>query len=124
MKAVGAALLACLCAQILRRRAPEHALLLTLTAALFLCALALPAAAELWAMWQELSAGPALSGAVVAPVFKCVGLGLLTRLGADLCRDSGSAAAATAVELIGCVCALLAASPLMVLLFEMIGGYA
>jgi stage III sporulation protein AD len=122
-KAVGAALLACICAQLIRRRAPEHALLLTLAAALWLIVLALPAAGELWRLWQSLSAGAALSGAVVAPVAKCVGLGLLTRLGADLCRDSGSGAAATAVELVGCVCALLAASPLMVLLFEMIGGY-
>ena len=64
-----------------------------------------------------------LSGAVLTPVAKCGGLGLLTRLCADFCRDGGSSTTATAVELVGCVCALLAASPLMLMLLELIGGW-
>ena len=122
IKAAGLALVVCVCMLLIKKRAPEHALMMGTAAGVILCAGALPAAREVVAGWRSISGSAALSGAVAAPVAKCVGLGLLTRLTADLCRDSGSASVCAAVEIVGCVCALLAASPLMVMLFEMIGG--
>ena len=122
IKASGLALIVCVCMTLIKKRAPEHALLMGTAAGVILCAAALPAAKSVLEIWQELSGSAALSGAVAAPVAKCVGLGLLTRLTADLCKDSGSASVSAAVEIVGCVCALLAASPLMIMLFEMIGG--
>ncbi len=104
------------------RRRPGARLLLTLAAALFPVRPGSAGGGELWETWQSLTAGTALFGAVIAPVAKCVGLGLLTGWGPISAgtrqrrRRYGGGADR-------CVCALLAASPLMVLLFEMIGGY-
>jgi len=122
VKAAGAALIACVCMVLIKKRSPEHAMLLGAAAAVTISAAAVMSGMQIVQLWTEISQSAAISGAVVAPVAKCVALGLITRLSADLCRDSGSAAIASAVELLGCVCALLAASPLMIMLVEMMGG--
>ena len=122
VKAAGAALIACVCMVLIKKRSPEHALLLGTMTAVTISAAAVMAGTQIVQLWTEISQSAVISGAVVAPVAKCVALGIITRLSADLCRDSGSAAIASAVELIGCVCALLAAAPHMVMLVEMVGG--
>ena len=119
IKAAALALVACVSTLAMKKYAPEHALLLGVCTAGAICALALPVLGRV----REIAAAAELSGAVLTPVAKCVGLGLLTRLCADFCRDGGSSTTATAVELVGCVCALLAASPLMLMLLELIGGW-
>lgn len=91
-------------------------------AGVILFSAAIPAANAVRDTWESIAAQASLSGAVTAPVAKCVALGLITRLSADLCKDSGSSGLSSAVEIVGCVCALLAVSPLMAMLFEMIGG--
>lgn len=123
IKAAALALVACVSTLAMKKYAPEHALLLGVCTAGAICALALPVLGRVLELWREIAAAAELSGAVLTPVSKCVGLGLLTRLCADFCRDGGSSTTATAVELVGCVCALLAASPLMLMLLELIGGW-
>ncbi len=54
-----------------------------------------------------------LSAAAFAPVMKCLGIALISKLGSDLCRDGGQGAIAGAVELMGAVAALYCALPLM-----------
>ena len=122
VKAAALALVSCVCMVLIKKHAPEHALLMGITAAMVLLLAVIPAAEQVMELWREIYSGVALSAAVVSPVAKCVGLGLITRLASDLCRDSGSAAIASTVEIVGCVCALLAASPLMTMLLDMIGG--
>ena len=46
-------------------------------------------------------------------LLRTVGAAMVTRLGADLCRDGGSQALATVVELTGGAAALLIAMPLL-----------
>ena len=57
---------------------------------------------------------------MTAPVLKCVGIGVVTRLSADICRDAGQSAASSAVELCGAACALVTAMPLIRTLLQMI----
>ena len=122
IKASGAALIGCVCMVLVKKHAPEHALLLGICSAMVILAAAMPAVKSVMELWSGLYESAALSGAIIGPVAKCVGLGIVTRLSADLCRDSGSAAIATAVETVGCVCALLAAGPLMKMLLDTVGG--
>lgn len=61
-----------------------------------------------------------LSDALFYPVIKSVGIGICTRISADLCRDSGQGAMAGCVELAGAVCALYTALPLMETLLDML----
>ena len=58
----------------------------------------------------------------VGPVLKCLGISVITRLTADLCRDAAQNAAASSVELAGTVCAMGTAMPLLMSVLKMIGG--
>ena len=42
-----------------------------------------------------------------------MGIALVVKIGTGLCKDAGAAALASAVEIAGAVCALLAALPLL-----------
>ena len=55
------------------------------------------------------------------PVVKCCAVGLLAKLTAELCREASQSAAASAVELLGLLCALGAAMPLIGNLMAVIG---
>lgn len=121
-KAAAAALTAAVIGLVLKKNAPELGFVLTLAAA----GLALTLAARLGTNVRAVVAMAAdtagLSDSLVAPVAKCVGIGIVTRLTADLCADAGQTAAGSAVEMCGAVCALMAALPLMESFFAMIDG--
>ena len=121
MKAAALGLTGALAGLLLKKNVPELALALSLA----VCLLAAGLAAELYGQLAELVTmareQTGLSPAVVGPVMKCVGVGVVTRLAADLCKDAGQTAVASAVELCGAACALAAAMPLIRALLEMIG---
>jgi stage III sporulation protein AD len=115
--AVSAALLALL----IRRSNPELGLALSLAGGLVLVLLTVQLSGpvfELAELVQELTGA---EGALLAPVGKCVCIGIITRLAGDLCRDAGQSYIAGAVELLGSVAALAVAAPLFVTLLTMIG---
>lgn len=106
---------------VLRKTVPELAFALALGAAgavLAMTARLGPSVRGIVTMAEEITG---LSASVVQPVIKCVGIGVIARLGADLCADAGQSAAASAVEICGAVCALAAALPLVESFLTMIG---
>ena len=102
-----------LLAVVVKRGSPELALLLTLgTAAavlLFLSGLL----QELLDFFKALSSQSGLAQDLFEPLFKTVGIALVVQVGANLCRDAGETALASAVESAGAVCALLVTLPLV-----------
>ena len=109
---------AALLAQLLRRHNAEIALCLAIVgcAAVLAAALGLmDGVGEALARARELSG---LSGALLAPVMKCAAIGVVCRLAADECRDAGSGALGSAVELAGAVAALWTALPLLTALLD------
>ncbi len=105
---------------LLKKNAPELALALSLG----ICVLAAGLASELFTQLGEIvdlaREQTGLSPAIVSPVLKCVGVGVVTRLAADLCKDAGQSAVASAVELCGAGCAMVTALPLLRSLLQMI----
>ena len=65
------------------------------------------------ALADELGELIGLSPAVLAPVLKTVGIAILTRIAAELCRDAGEGGIAAAAETAGAAAAVLAALPLL-----------
>ena len=80
------------------------------------CVLAFAAAAELLSpvlsFARELQAMTGLSDALLAPLLKTVGIGLLAQLAGSFCQDAGQQSLAKTVELCGTVLALYASLPL------------
>lgn len=99
--------------QLLRRRTPELALLLILAALTALTvrvvSYAAPALEELRSLLDRAGADSARIGIL----FKTVAACWASRLGADLCRDGGSQALASVVELAGTAAVLTILLPLL-----------
>ena len=107
-------------ALVLKKTSPEQALLLVLCAAVAGLALLTDGLGELVDFLRELGERSGVSETLFVPLYKTVGIGLVAKVGGDLCRDAGGAALASVVETAGAVCALLAAMPLLRAVLELL----
>lgn len=120
IKAAVTVIVGALMSLLLRRSAPELGLAVSISVSLLAAAFAMELVSGLSEILSLVREETGLSPAVVGPVMKCVGVGIVTRLSADICRDAGQSAAASAVELCGTACALVTALPLIRALLKMI----
>lgn len=105
---------------LLKKTAPELGLMVSIGVSLLAAGLGVRLLEEIVELLKLAEEQAALSTALVSPVIKCMGIGVVTRLSVDLCKDAGQGAAASAVELCGTACALTAALPLVRTLLQMI----
>ncbi len=110
---------AALMAGVLKKDSPAMALLIALAAGCVVIATCAGALRELTAFVAEVAETAGISNAVLAVLLKAVGIALISRLAADLCRDAGLGTAGSAAELAGAAAALYAALPLMRGVFRM-----
>ena len=118
IKAAVAAVVGSLMALVLRKNVPELGLLLTIAVTLLTAAAALRMADAVIEVARLAQNTANISPAVAMPVLKCVGIGVVTKIAADLCRDAGQSAAGSAVELVGAMSAVYVALPLLRTLLE------
>lgn len=109
---------------VLKKSAPELALLLVVAAGVWILALTLDGLGAVAALMEELAGVSGLSEELLEPVAKTVALSILTKLTAEICRSAGESGLSSFVELGGTVAALVVALPLMravaVLMAEML----
>lgn len=113
-----AAVAAALCAVILRRRVPELAVVLALAAGGLLLGETVSALASVRGLADALARTAGLSPGIWKPVWKTVGIGVVTRLASAVCKDAGEGAIAAFLETAGAALALLAALPLVEAVFD------
>jgi len=118
LKAAAAGIAGAILAMVLKRSAPELGLALSVAVSLLGALLAMELISGLGDLLESVKKETGLSPAVIGPVMKCVGVGIVTRLAADICRDAGQSAAATSVELCGAACALITSLPLIRAMLE------
>lgn len=122
VRLAAAAVAAALCAVVVKQRAREVGAVLALAAGALLLGAALGAIEEVRALADELGELIGLSPAVLAPVLKTVGIAILTRIAAELCRDAGEGGIAAAAETAGAAAAVLTALPLLRAVLSAITG--
>jgi stage III sporulation protein AD len=106
-----------------RREREEQSLLLGLAAAVMILTSAIGSLKSAEELLRNAGERAGLSPALTLPVLKSLGLALLGRISAGICRDAGQAASASAVELAS-VCAILCVSlPLLQSLMELVFAY-
>ncbi len=110
---------AALIAGLLKKDSPAMALLIALAAGCLVISTCAGALGELVAFVTEVAETAGVSNAVLAVLLKTVGIAVISRLAADLCRDAGLSTAGSAAELAGAAAALYAALPLMRGVFRM-----
>ena len=108
---------------LLRKQTPEQALLLTIAilavAAARCVSLAMPLMDELRALFDRAGIEPIY----LSILLRTLAAALVTRLCADLCKDGGSQALASAVEIAGAAAALAIAMPLLKAVIELLLRY-
>lgn len=102
-----------LCAVVVKPHAREIALAVSLCAGAVILLAVLQAAGEIKTLFSALAEAAGLAPAVLSPVLKTVGIAILTRITAALCRDAGEGGVASFVEVAGSVLALVVTAPLL-----------
>ena len=113
LKIAAAAVAAAVCAVVVKQRAQEVGLVLSL---------ALGAVESVRALMDELGEAAGLSPAVLAPVLKTVGIAILTHISAEVCRDAKESGIAAFVETAGAAVALCVALPLLRAVLDTVTG--
>lgn len=119
-KMAALAVAAALCALVVRQNAREVGLVLSLAAGALILTQALGAVEAIRGLMEDLGERAGLSPAVLDPILKTVGIAVLTRLSAEVCRDAQESGIAAFVETAGAVMALYVALPLMRAVLETI----
>ena len=121
-KAAAVALIAALCAAVVKRETREIGLVLSLTAGAVIVSLVLAQVSGLVTFLESLADAAGLAPAVFAPVLKTVGISILTRISSELCRDAGEGGLAAFVEMAGAALALLVTAPLLQAVLDTLSG--
>ena len=108
---------------LLRKKTPEQAMLLTIAILAVALARCLRAGAPLLDEVRELFNRAGIELAYVSILLRTLAAALVTRFCADLCKDGGSQALASAVETAGAVAALTMALPLLRAVVDLLLGY-
>lgn len=120
LKIAAGAVMAALCAMMLRRNAGEFAVLVMLAAGVWILAVAAQALEEVVTGLSHLARVAQLETQLVQPVIKVVGLSVITRVAGETCRAAGEGGIAAFVEVAGAFLALAAAVPLVGAVVEML----
>ena len=123
MRIIAACVLSLPLVLLVKKAAPEHGFLLSLavllSAVVACAALTVPTVERV----QTLFLRAGLESQYVTILMRTVAAALVTKLGADICRDGGSQALASAVELAGTAASLVIVLPLLEAVAELLLGY-
>lgn len=113
-------LVAALCAVVVRKQAPDIGLVLAMCGVAIILAFSMGLFEPVRTLMDELGERAGLSAEVLTPVVKTVGIAVLTRVAAELCRDAQEGGLASAVEVAGGACALLTCLPLLKAVLQLV----
>lgn len=116
------AITAALCSVVVKQKTQEIGIVLALTACMILMLSTMPAYEEISVMVEELGATAGISDTILIPVIKTVGIAIVTKLSAEVCRDAKENGIAVFIELAGAAAAVLLAIPLLKMVVHLIGG--
>lgn len=122
VKIAAIAVAAALCAVTVRKQTPELAAAIALTAGALLLGLTLPALESVTGLMETLRETTGIAPAVLAPVVKTVGISIVTKVTAEICRDAKEGGIAAFTETAGVACALFAALPLVEMVWKVVVG--
>ncbi len=117
LMAVMGAVLVCF----LRPLSPPMALLLSLACGIALLFCMFKPLTEVLSELSGLMTSAGIDGSIYLPVVKAVGISVLVRISAELCRDAGQNSLASKLELAGAVASIAVCLPLIRQVFSLMG---
>ena len=122
LKCAAAALTATVICLLIKRTNPEMSMLLSAGAIVVIMTAAMGFARSITELASMVKAMTEDSDVMIVPVLKCVGIGAITRISSELCRDAAQSSAAAAVDMAGTLCAIGVSMPLIISMLKLIGG--
>lgn len=119
-KAGAVCLIGALLALILKKSSPDMAFLLVLAVVAVVLVWLQDTLRDVTAFLHRMAEASGLAPEVFVPLFKTVGIALISRLGAGLCRDAGEEALATLLEIAAAFGAIWVSLPLLKAVWEML----
>ena len=107
---------------LLEKSHPELAILLALSVCAGLLLFGLSRLGTVLSALKQRAQAGGLSSDLLQPLVKTVGIALVTRTGAELCRDAKQGAMASVVEMAGAFCAIIVSLPLLGAVWELLRG--
>ena len=120
-KVSAAAICASVLSLIIKKTNPELSVLMSLAVISVIVYAGLSAAEGAAGIIRETENALAECREYLLPVMKCTGIGIVSGCASRLCRDCAQSAAASAVELVGTMCAAAAAAPMITAALKLIG---
>ena len=121
MQIAAIAVTAALCATVVKKQSPEIGAVLALMTGVLILLLSYPAIKSIKELMESLSETAGLAPAILTPVIKTVGIGIITKVAAELCRDAKESGIASFLETAGAALALVVCIPLVEAVLSMIG---
>lgn len=122
LKIAAVAVAGALCAAVVKKNAQEIGLAIALAAGVIILTFSLTAIEGVRTLMDTLADTAGLAPAVLAPVVKTVGIAIVTRITAEICRDAKEGGIASFVETAGAALALFVALPLLQAVLTTITG--
>ena len=122
LKVAAVAVTAVLCAMVLQRHTAEFGLVLALAAGVLILGYSMGALGAVCTLMDTLADTAGMAPGVFKPMIKTVGIGVVTRITAELCRDAKASGIAAFVETAGAAMALFAALPLLSAVLQTVSG--
>ncbi len=113
IKAAAVGILATILALTVKKDNPAGAYLVTIGAGLTVLWLAIDTLSPVKRFLDELSEAANLSPAILSPLFKALGISIITKVAAEACRDAKEGAIGAYVEIAGSAVALYVSLPLL-----------
>ena len=122
IKMTALAVVAIACALLIKRTNPEIALLISVSAMIMIFTSGLYYSNGLKSLRQAVHQFCGDDEFYIGLILKCLGISLVTKIGSDICKDSGQTAVASSLEFSGTLCALTIAVPLLTNVLNVVGG--
>ena len=113
LKCAAVAVIGAILCLLTKKQAAAFGTLVSLSVVLVLAAAVLAFLKPVMTFAASLQEIAGLSGTVMAPVIKALGIGFLTEVGKNICQDAGEGAIAGALQLLGSVAGVYVLLPLM-----------
>ena len=98
---------------LLKKQNPEIAILIVIVSASAILMIAFGVFKDIYDYIKEISSYAEIEPAIVSVIIKTLGIGIVSKFSADVCKDANHGAVATSVELLGSVTAIYLALPLI-----------
>lgn len=111
-----------ICITLVKKSLPEIGMSMTLLITGIVAFVAFTVFRKIQEFMSDLAASAQIEHELISPIYKLIGIAIVTKLCADMCRDAKETAIASAVEILGCAVGLYISLPLISAVLKLVSS--